>query len=257
MAGANEGYAHPRIRRIGVADLLDALRLGFADFAAKPSHLIFLVLIYPIAGVVLAAWVAGNNMLPMLFPLMSGFALLGPIAAIGLYEISRQREKGVEPSWKTALDVRHSPAMPSIIAVGAMLFALFIAWLLVARALYVALYGDIAPASMASFVHDVLTTERGWMLMLAGNAIGFCFAVVVLATTVVAFPMLLDRDCGAAAAVHTSMRAVAANPVTMAVWGLIVAASLVIGSIPIFVGLAIVLPVLGHATWHLYRKVVE
>ena len=107
------------------------------------------------------------------------------------------------------------------------------------------------------FIHDVLTTSHGWALIIAGNVIGFIFAAVVLSISVVSFPLLLDRDVGAAVAVQTSIRAVLANPLTMALWGLIVALALVIGSIPLFVGLAIVMPVLGHATWHLYRRVVE
>ena len=112
-------------------------------------------------------------------------------------------------------------------------------------------------AFLGSFFSDVFTTSSGWTLIIVGNLIGFVFAVVVLATTVVAFPILLDRDIGAYDAMHTSVRAVLANPVPMAVWGLIVAALLVVGSIPLFAGLAVVIPILGHATWHLYRRVIE
>jgi uncharacterized membrane protein len=256
MAGRNVELAHPSIRRIGMNDLADALKMGWRDFMEMPSHLMFLAIIYPIVGVFLAAWTSGAGALPMLFPLMSGFALLGPVAAIGLYEISRRREAGMASTWRNALDIRHSPALPSIIAVGLLLFAIFIAWLLTARALYISLFGEVAPASIGAMFSQVLGTTAGWTLLIAGNLIGLCFAVVVLATTVVAFPLLLDRDIGAVAAIQTSVRATLANPVTMAAWGLIVAVALVIGSIPLFAGLAIVLPVLGHATWHLYRKVV-
>lgn len=255
-AGADAGIAHPEIRHIGLADLTDALRGGWSDFLERPTHLAFLILLYPLVGVVLAAWTAGGGALHMLFPLAAGFALLGPVAAIGLYEISRQRELGVNPTWRDALNARHSPALPSILAVAAWLMALFLAWLLVAKALYVSLYGNAAPASISAFVNDVLYTGRGHMLMLYGNLVGACFALVALATTVIAFPLMLDRDVGAASGVITSLRAFAANPATMIVWGLIVAAILAIASIPIFVGLAVALPVLGHATWRLYRKVV-
>ncbi len=137
------------------------------------------------------------------------------------------------------------------------MFALFLLWLFTAQSIYTRLFGDEAPASIGTFLRDVLTTSRGWTLILFGNAAGFIFAVVVLATTVVAFPLLLDRDVGAVAAIETSARAVMANPLQMALWGLIVAVLLVIGSIPLFAGLAVVIPILGHATWHLYRKVVE
>ncbi|MDQ6435239.1 DUF2189 domain-containing protein [Mesorhizobium sp. LHD-90] len=257
IAGANEAQEHIRVRKIGVHDLVDALRRGIDDFMVKPSHLVFLCLIYPIVGVFLAAWTSGNNALPLLFPLVSGFALIGPFAAIGLYEISRRRELGMDASWRHAFDIRHSPALPAIAAVGGMLFVIFLAWLLTAQAFYQNLFGRIPPESIADFVREIYSTERGWTLIIVGHAIGFVFAVVVLCTTVIAFPLLLDRDVGAYEAVHASVRAVLANPVTMAIWGLMVTIGLMIGSLPLFAGLAVVLPVFGHATWHLYRKVIE
>ena len=256
MAGPGDMVARPAIRQIGIADVWDALARGFDDFRAKPSHYVFLSLIYPICGVVLVTWSSGANMLPLIFPLVAGFALLGPFFAIGLYEISRRRERGMDTSWWHALDVRHSPALPAILAVGAMLVALFVAWLVVAQLLYPSLFGPQPPQSLALFLASVFGSEEGLLLMLAGNAIGFCFALVVLATTVIAFPLLLDKDVGAVAAIETSLRATLVNPVPIAFWGLVVAALLVAGSVPIFVGLAVIMPILGHATWHLYRKIV-
>lgn len=257
LASAKGTVAHPKIRQIGIADVLDALRSGFDDFWDKPSHYVFLCLIYPIVGVILITWTSGGNALQLIYPLLTGFALLGPFAGIGLYEISRRRELGLDTSWKHALDVRKSPAIPSIMAVGVMLLALFLAWMLAAQALYGWLYGTQPPASITGFAADVLTTQAGWTLILLGNVIGFIFALIVLSTTVVAFPLLLDRDVGAYAAIETSARAVLANPVPMLLWGLIVALALLVGSLPLLVGLAIVIPVLGHSTWHLYRKVVQ
>lgn len=256
MAGPNDAVIRPAIRRIGIGDVWDALARGFDDFREKPSHYVFLCLIYPIAGVVLVTWSSGANLLPLIFPLMAGFALLGPFLAIGLYEISRRRERGMDTSWRHALDVRRSPALPAILAVGAILAIAFVAWLLVAQALYTSLFGPEPPQSLAVFLASVFGTEEGLLLILAGNAIGFCFALVVLATTVVTFPLLLDRDVGAVAAIDTSIRATLINPVPVACWGLIVAALLLIGTIPLFVGLAVIMPILGHATWHLYRKIV-
>ncbi|MCQ4629567.1 putative membrane protein [Shinella sp. BE166] len=256
MAGPDSVVARPAIRRIGLSDVWDALARGFDDFRAKPSHYVFLSLIYPISGVVLVTWSSGANLLPLIFPLIAGFALLGPFFAIGLYEISRRRERGMDTSWRHALEVRHSPALPSILAVGAMLMALFVAWLVFAQILYTNLFGPEPPQSLALFLASIFSSENGLLLMLAGNAIGFCFALVVLATTVIAFPMLLDRDVGAVSAMETSLRATLVNPVPIACWGLIVAALLIIGTVPLFVGLAVVMPILGHATWHLYRKIV-
>jgi uncharacterized membrane protein len=126
----------------------------------------------------------------------------------------------------------------------------------VAQVIYIANFGYEPAASIPDFIHKVFTTSAGRMLIIVGNGIGFLFALAVLIISVVSFPLLLDRDVGAVEAVITSVRAVAANPVPMAIWGLIVAALLVIGALPFFVGLAVGVPVLGHSTWHLYRKVV-
>jgi uncharacterized membrane protein len=256
-AGASDTLEHIRVRKISVTDLIDAFKRGVDDFMVKPSHIVFLCLIYPVVGVVLAAWTSGANALPLLFPLVSGFALIGPFAALGLYEISRRREAGLDTSWSHAFEVKDSPALPAIAAVGVWLVAIFIAWLFAAQLFYTQLFGANPPESLSSFITDIFATGRGWTLIIVGHLIGAIFAVVVLCTTVVAFPLLLDRDVGAYEAIHASVRAVLVNPVPMIVWGLIVAALLIVGSLPVFAGLAVVLPILGHATWHVYRKVVE
>jgi uncharacterized membrane protein len=257
VAGAGEAPAHPVVRKITPADLKEALAKGFDDFWAMPSHLVFLGLIYPVVGVCLAALTFSNNALPLLYPLASGFALIGPFAGIGLYEISRRRELGLLTSWQDAFNVLKSPSIPSIIALGVLLLVIFLTWLTTARLLYQSIFGYAVPTSYADLVNQVLTTSEGMRLIVLGNILGFIFAVAVLSISVISFPLLLDRDVGAAVAVYTSIKAVAMNPLTMALWGLIVAAALLVGSIPLFVGLAIVMPVLGHATWHLYRRVVE
>ncbi|MEM6462140.1 MAG: DUF2189 domain-containing protein [Pseudomonadota bacterium] len=252
-----EGSAsRPEIRNITNADVFDALRKGLDDFWDKPSHYVFMCLIYPIVGVVLITWTSGGNALQLIYPLMAGFALLGPLAAIGLYEISRRRELHMDTSWTHALEVIKSPAIPSIVAVGLLLVVLFVVWMLVAQALYQGIFGAALPPNIFDFAREVLTTGRGWALIVVGNAVGFVFALVVLCTTVIAFPILLDREVSAYTAIETSVRAVVANPSQMVLWGLIVAILLLVGSIPLLVGLAIVIPVLGHATWHLYRSVV-
>jgi uncharacterized membrane protein len=252
--------ALPAIRKIGPADLKDALARGLDDFWEMPTtHIIFLSLIYPIAGLFLARMAFGYDVLPLLFPIMAGFALIGPFAGIWLYELSRRREYGLDVHWRHAFDVLRSPSVGSILLLGLLLMAIFLVWIAVAQAIYVATFGykPAAAASIPEFIRQVLTTPAGWTLIVVGNGIGFLFAVLVLAISVVSFPMLVDRNVGVAGAVVTSVRAVAANPVTMALWGLIVAAALVLGSLPLLFGLAVVMPVLGHATWHLYRKVVE
>jgi len=232
------------------------LARGFDDFGAYRTDVIFLCVIYPVVGLVLQRLAFDYDMLPLLFPLASGFALVGPFVAVGLYEMSRQREQGVAVSWANAFGVVRSPSFGAIVLLGLTLMAIFLLWLVAAEAIYEVTLGPELPASMALFVRDVLTTGAGWALIGVGVGVGFLFALLVLAISVVSFPLLLDREVGLDTAVLTSVRAVIANPGPMAIWGLIVAGGLVIGSIPLFIGLVIVLPVLGHSTWHLYRKVV-
>jgi uncharacterized membrane protein len=245
------------VRRITPADLMQALARGWDDFAAMPSHAIFLCIVYPLLGLWLVSLAAGYSMLPLAFPLAAGFALIGPFAAVGLYELSRRREVGLSVSFNHSFDVLHSPSLGAILALGFLLMAIFLVWLAVAEAIYIANFGYAAPASIPQFVAEVFTTPAGWTLIVVGTAVGFLFAVASLTLGAISFPLLLDRDVGAAVALFTSIRVVLANPLTMALWGFIVAALLVIGSLPFFLGLTIVMPVLGHATWHLYRKAVE
>ncbi len=251
--------AEPAVRRITVADVGDALRLGWQDFLAAPTQLVFLGLLYPIVGLFAArATAGGGDAMALFYPLVAGLSLMGPVAALGIYEISRRRERGWAVSWLDAFSVLRSPAIVSIAVLALMLLVIFGAWVLAAEMIYKATLGGAAaqPSSVGEFVRLVRDTPEGWRLVLLGNGVGLLFAAAVLSLTVVSFPLLLDRDVGPGVAVRTSLRAVAANPIPMAVWGLIVAALLLLGSLPLFVGLAVVMPLLGHGTWHLYRKVV-
>jgi uncharacterized membrane protein len=247
----------PAVRRIKAADLKDVLMKGLEDFGAYRSDVIFICLIYPLVGLALAWLIFGYQLLPLLFPLASGFALVGPLAAVGLYEMSRRREQGDRISWIDAFGVIRSPASGAILVLGLVLLAIFLLWMLTAVIIYQLTLGPEPPVSITAFVRDVFTTSAGWTMIVGGVGVGFLFALLVLAISVVSFPLLLDRDVGLYGAVSTSIRAVATNPSPMALWGLIVAGGLAIGMLPAFLGLIVVLPVLGHATWHLYRKVVR
>lgn len=251
--------AAPEVRRIGLGALGVALRRGWADFVATPTQLMFLCVLYPVIGLVAATLAAGDEVMHLFYPMAAGFALVGPIAALGLYEISRRREAGRPANWATVFEVLKAPALPAILALGLLLLALFLGWLWAADAIHAATLGRLEVGRGGgglALLQQVFETPEGRAMLLWGNLVGFGFALLVLALTVVSFPMLLDRDGGVARAIGTSLRAVALNPLPMAVWGLLVALLLLAGSLPLFIGLAVVLPVLGHATWHLYRLVV-
>jgi len=257
VEGAAEAKNAPlTVRRISVADLREVLAKGLADFGAYRTDVIFICLIYPIVGLILAQLAFGNDMVPLIFPLGAGFALVGPVAAVGLYEMSRRREQGHAVSWMDAFHVMRSPSFGAILVLGLLLLGIFLLWQGAAYGIYAATLGPNPPTSLGGFVSDVFTTRAGWIMIVAGMAAGFVFALSVLVIGAISFPLLLDRDVGLLAAVMTSVRAFRANPVPMSVWGLIVAGGLVLGTIPALIGLVIVIPVLGHATWHLYRKLV-
>jgi uncharacterized membrane protein len=258
---AGSGPASPTdsfvIQDITSTDLIDALRSGWADFKALPSHLIFLAAIYPIGAFVLAQLTAGYDVLPLFFPLVAGFAIVGPFAAIGLYDISRRRELGLVPKWADVLGIGSSPSRGAILALGFVLVVIFGIWMITASWLYGRIMGATAPESVGGFINAILTTNAGWALILVGHVVGFFFAVAAFTISVVSFPLLLDRPAGAGEAIRASIGTVKHNPRTMALWAAIIAAGLMAGSALVFVGLVVVLPVLAHASWHLYRKAVH
>lgn len=246
----------PAIRIIGVDDLKDAVRRGIEDFKAMPSHALFLVIVYPVIGILLGRVLFGYGAVQLAFPLLAGFALLGPFAALGLYELSRRREKGLDASAWHALKVYRGPGIGPILTLGIILLALFGLWLAIAQALYTQNFGERPFTGLREFVGAVLTTSEGLRMAVIGNAVGFVFAVIAFALSAISFPLMLDRKVGLATAVRTSIRAVVENPLVMMLWGAFIAATLLIGALPALLGLALVLPILGHATWHLYRRIV-
>lgn len=245
------------IRRIGMADLGWALRRGWDDFQEKRGDIIIVALVYPIVGLFTAAFALQGKLLPLIFPLFAGLSLMGPAIAAGFYELAKRRENGEDARWRHFLDAYRGGALAAIAPVAVFLALLFMAWLGAAWALYVANFGPHTPSSPEAFVTMILGTAAGWRLILIGNLVGLAFAATVLATSVVSLPMLIDRHGDPLTAVAVSVRATWRNAGMMAVWGLIVAVLLVIGTLLFLVGLAVVLPVLGYATWHLYTRVIE
>lgn len=250
--------ASPRFvtRHLRVADIGHALSRGWEDFWAMPSHLLFLGLLYPIAGLVIAMATSGQNLFWLLYPLLSGFVLIGPFAAVGLYEMSRMRERGERPTWRDAFRVAHAPNIRSVLALGALLAVLFLAWLTIAHSLYMFFFGDEPAKSYEQFFNQVFGTQAGMSLIIVGNIVGFFFAIAALALSVFSFPLMLDRQVGIDVALRTSLRAAWDNPMVVALWGLTIAVLLGLGMAAALMGLAIVMPVLAHATWHFYRRAI-
>lgn len=245
------------VRTITNEDLKWSLRQGLNDFQAMRGDLVFAGLIYTVIGIAAAVMTTNMALMPFFFPVVAGVGLFGPVAAVGFYELARRREDGLESGWRHFLDVRRRPSIDDMGIVAGLLLTLFFVWLLVAGLLYLMLFGWATPDSVGGFISMIFTTVNGWLLIIAGAVVGAIFGWFVLAFSVASLPMLVDCDVSAAEAVSASWRAAHANKPEMVRWGLTVLVLLVLGSIPVFVGLAFVLPWLGYSTWHLYTRLVD
>ena len=245
------------VRTIALGDLWQSLKEGYDDFHAAPTvGVVLTVLLYLLFALLLTLSLIGKDLLHLAFPIVAGFTLIGPVVSVGLFEMSRRRERGLEVSWRSTFDFVHSASFAPILALSLVMMVLYLAWLFSAQFLFFGLFGDDPPVSASDFVTQLVTTRRGAGLIFYGFLLGFIFAFTALAISAVAFPLILDRPASAATAVAISIRAVTSNLMVMLVWGLIVVVLLVAGAMVFLIGLAAVLPILGHATWHLYRKVV-
>lgn len=263
------GLAHPAgasldeeeivIRAIHLHDLRVALSQGWDDFLDKRGDLVFIGLIYPVAVLLAALYASQVSVLPLIFPLVAGSVLLGPAVASGFYELARRRERHLDTRWRHFFDVMRSPSAFSLVGLTSIIFILFFLWIIIAWLIYSATLGSSnagSTGSVSEFLDAVVTTSMGWRMMIVGNLVGLGFAIIVLAISVVSFPMLVDRPVGMGVAMRTSVRVAWKSPVTVAVWGLIVVGLLMLASLPALIGLAVALPVLGYATWHLYTRAV-
>ncbi|MDX1779996.1 MAG: DUF2189 domain-containing protein [Thalassovita sp.] len=247
----------PEIRALRAADIRDTLRKGIDDFTYFRGDVLFMALFYPAIGILLTVAAFQQNLLPLLFPMAAGFALLGPFAAIGLYELSRLHEAGEPACWTEAFKVLRPAVAGPAFALGLYLFALYALWLYAAAWIYRITLGPDLPVSAGAFVNDILNTSEGTAMIVIGLGVGTVFAVLVLVTSLISFPMLVDRRVGLPLAVTTSFRLARQNPRVVGLWGLTVAAILVAASIPLFLGHILALPILGHATWHFYRAAIR
>ncbi len=247
-----------QIRKIGLGDLFEALRRGYADFGAKPSSAVpLLIVFYALAALIFTLFAFGQEMRYLAFPIVAGFTLIGPIVAIGFFAISRRRERGQSLRWRAAFGFIHTSHFAPVLALSIIMTLLYVGWLYMAELIFFSLFGDGGITSPSAFINEVLTTRQGGALIAYGNFVGFLFAFAAMALSVVAFPLTLDKPVTSLTAIAVSIRAFTANAYVLAVWGLIVVALLALGSALFLIGLAIALPVLGHATWHLYRMLVE
>jgi len=247
----------PAIRRISGKDLDWALSEGWKDFNAKRGDILVLAVLYPVLGLLAAAIALNDRLLPVFFPLVAGLTVMGPAVAAGFYEIARRRGLGISSSYRHFFDPLNGRSRRPLVMLTLMSLAFFTAWIAAAWVIYSLTLARIEPMTLAGGFQQLFSTPEGLSMVVIGNAMGAVFAVLTVFLTLVSFPMVVDRPVDAGTAVGTSVRAVSANLLTVASWGVRVAVLLILGTLPLFIGLAVVLPVLGYATWHLYTRMVE
>lgn len=237
-------------RRMTLLDIKNALALGWDDLRQSRTDALLMGAIFPLGGVVFAAAFVVQAFLPFVFPLLAGFALLGPLATLWFAALSRQRERGDE----SVTAVFQEPRMKEIQRLAGTAIMIFLGWNLSAAIIYLFTLGSSNENANAPFFTRVFTTNAGWELIVIGCAVGALFAVVTLAISVISFPVVIDRPVTAVQAVGISFQAMLHNPLFVLAWGAVVVAGLALGAVTFLLGMVVVLPVLGHATWHVYRR---
>jgi len=249
------GKIDPVVRRITATDIAEALGQGLRDFQAVPLYGLAFGALFAAGGIVILHSLTAFGMLYLAYPLAAGFALIGPFVAVGLYEVSRRREAGQPISMRGIWSTVKSHG--EIGWMGFVTLFFFVVWMSQVRLLFALLLGLNAPFSnQKEFITVVLTTNEGLLFLAIGNAVGAALSLILFSLTVVSFPLLLDRDVDFVTAMVTSVRAVVTSPLPMIGWAAVIVVLLVVSAVPYFLGLVVTLPVLGHATWHLYRRIV-
>jgi uncharacterized membrane protein len=246
----------PQVRRIAVADIVDALDKGLRDFRAAPLFGLFFGGIYAVGGMLIVLTAAALQMSYVSYPLAVGFALIGPFVACGLYEVSRRLESGRPLQWGAVLGVIFSQGRRETGWMAFVTLFILIMWMYQVRVLLALFIGLRAPTTFDGFLEVVVGTPEGLIFLGVGHLVGAVMALVLFSLTVVSFPLLLDREVDFVTAMITSVKAVVNNPKPMIGWALVIMVLMVIAIAPFFLGLVVALPVLGHTTWHLYRKLV-
>lgn len=246
----------PLVRKVTVGDIVESLASGLRDFQAAPIYGLVFGGLYAIGGIAVVACAVGIGWSYLAYPLAAGFALIGPFAAVGLYEVSRLRAAGRPLSWDAIVRAVIAQGGRELGWMAFVTLFIFIVWMYQARLLVAIFLGLHATESLRDFIVVVTTTPEGIIFLLAGNAVGAALSLVLFSLTVVSFPLLLDRDVDFVTAMITSVRAVTLSPVPLLSWAIIIVIELIVASLPFFLGFLVVLPILGHATWHLYTRIV-
>ncbi len=243
-----------QVHKLNFDDMKDSLRAGFADWRASGTYAITFAVVLPMATAFVGAAVAAPDFIPFLLPILSGLALLGPVATMWFAALSRARERNPEATMEDAAAVFDTPRRLTLQWLSLVAVALFLAWIATAWGIYhVTLAQAPAPQPLLT---RMLTTTDGWTMIGAGTAAGACYALAALALGLISFPLALDRDVSTHQALFTSVSVVRHNLVFALAWGVIVTIGLIVGMLPGLLGLGVVMPVLGHTTWHIYRRAV-
>ena len=240
-------------RNLDIIDLRAALAAGWADFKACPAFGLFFGAIYVAAGLLLYFELFARGKFLWLIVASAGFPLLAPFTAVGLYEVSRRREAGLPMSWRAVLGASRGRGDEQILTMGAILFVAFSFWLMIAHGIFAVFMAD---AGVGKEGLELFLSGAGLAMLVVGTIAGALIALAFYAITVISLPLLVDRDYDFVTAIIVSLATVRSNTVVMLIWAVLIASALFVAMLPLFLGLLIVLPVLGHATWHLYRRVV-
>ena len=245
----------PEPAKIGFDAIGGSLRAGWRDFRRAPGYGLFFSAFYVLGGLVLTAVAAASGQEWWLMPFIVGFPLVAPFAAVGLYEVSRRLEAGEPLIWREVMGTVFAQKDRQLPSMAMVVLLMFMFWVFVAHTTF-ALFMGVSSLTNVTSSPEMLLQGRGLIMLLVGTLIGAGFAAVLFSFTVVGLPLLLDREVDFITAIITSIKAVMLNPVVLAVWGLVIAAILLAGMLPLFLGLFIALPVLGHASWHMYRQLM-
>ncbi|MEF3046661.1 DUF2189 domain-containing protein [Pseudotabrizicola sp. L79] len=246
----------PEIMLLDLGDLRAALTAGWADFRAAPLFGLFFSAVYVLGGWMIYWAMTTKGQIWWTIIAGAGFPILGPFIACGFYEVSRRLEQGAALAWPEVLGVIFRQKDRQIPTMAAIVVVFFLFWNFLAHMIFALFLGQATLTNITSSLDVFLTTE-GLTMLAFGTVVGALFAGVLFALTVVSLPLLLDREVDFITAMIASWSLVMANPRVMAVWAFLIAAGLFLGMISGFLGLFLVLPLFGHATWHLYRRALD